>query len=78
MDIAQLQAYGYFTLTVLLALALYGYIYHLYTKKKDVDGIDYESYSNMALKDDIADTPVSAISDDKVPLEGVEKNRRDI
>lgn len=63
MDIAQLQAYGYFVLTALLVAVLYGYIYHLYTKKKDADGIDYESYGNMALKDDIDDTPVSALSD---------------
>jgi cytochrome c oxidase cbb3-type subunit 4 len=62
-DIAQLQAYGYFILTASLVIVLYGYIYHLYTKKRDADGVDYENYSNMALKDDIADTPVSAISD---------------
>ena len=65
MDIAELQAYGYFSLITLLVIALYGYIYHLYTKKKDVNGVDYESYSNMALKDDIGDTPVLPISDDK-------------
>ena len=65
MDIAQLQAYGYFTLVTLLVIGLYGYIYHLYTKKKDADGVDYESYSDMALKDDIDDTPVAPISDDK-------------
>jgi len=64
-DIAQLQAYGYFALTIFLVVALYGYIYHLYTKKKDVDGVDYESYSDMALKDDLDDTPVSPKSDDK-------------
>jgi cytochrome c oxidase cbb3-type subunit 4 len=64
-DIAELQAYGYFALTALLVVVLYGYIYHLYTKKKDADGHDYEDYSNMALKDDVTDTPVSAISDDK-------------
>jgi len=64
-DIAELQAYGYFALTVFLTLALYGYIYHLYSKKKDSDGYDYEEYSNMALHDDIADTPVNAISDEK-------------
>jgi len=64
-DIAQLQAYGYFALTVLLTVGLYMYIYHLYTKKRDADGHDYEEYSNMALHDDIADTPVNAISDDK-------------
>ncbi|MCD6258685.1 MAG: cytochrome c oxidase, cbb3-type, CcoQ subunit [Helicobacteraceae bacterium] len=65
MDIAELQAYGYFALTATLVVVLYGYIYHLYSKKKDADGHDYEDYSNMALKDDITDTPVSAVSDDK-------------
>ena len=65
MDIAQLQAYGYFALTVLLTVGLYGYIYHLYSKRKDADGVDYEQYSNMALHDDIDDTPVAPISDDK-------------
>lgn len=63
MDIAQLQAYGYFVLTALLTIGLYMYIYHLYTKRKDADGHDYEEYSNMALHDDIADTPVNAKSD---------------
>ncbi len=65
MDIAELQAYGFFTLTALMVVVLYGYIYHLYTKKKDADGHDYEDYSNIALKDDISDTPVSAISEHK-------------
>ncbi len=78
MDIAQLQAYGYFVLTFFLVVALYGYIYHLYSKKKDADGIDYEQYSNMALKDDIDDTPVSAKSNDEVPLQGANRKRRDI
>jgi len=77
-NIAQLQAYGYFTLITFLVIGLYAYIYHLYTKKKDVDGIDYESYSNMALKDDIDDTPVAPMSDDEVPPEGIKRNRRDI
>lgn len=65
MDIAQLQAYGYFTLVLFLVIALYGYIYHLYTKRKDSSGVDYEQYSNMALHDDIDDTPVLSKSDDK-------------
>ncbi|QOY54499.1 CcoQ/FixQ family Cbb3-type cytochrome c oxidase assembly chaperone [Candidatus Sulfurimonas marisnigri] len=79
MDIAQLQAYGYFALITILVIGLYAYIYHLYTKRKDADGIDYESFSNMALKDDIDDTPVSPMSDDEVPLEGrIKRNRRDI
>ena len=65
MDIAQLQAYGYFALIALLVIGLYSYIYHLYTKRKNADDIDYEKFSNMALKDDIDDTPVSPVSDDK-------------
>lgn len=65
MSIAELQAYGYFALTATLVVVLYGYIYHLYSKKRDADGHDYEEYSNIALKDDITDTPVSAISDEK-------------
>ena len=62
MEIAELQAYGYFVLIAVLVFVLYGYIYHLYSKRKDVDGHDYEEYSNLALNDDIVDTPVNAIS----------------
>jgi cytochrome c oxidase cbb3-type subunit 4 len=64
-DIANIQAYSYFALTVLLVVVLYGYIYHLYTKKEDSDGKDYEEYSNLALNDDIDDTLVKPISDEK-------------
>ena len=70
MDIANLQAYGYFILITLLVIGLYSYIYHLYTNKKDADGVDYEEYSNMALHDDIDDTPVDSISKEKVPDAG--------
>ena len=65
MDIALLQGYGYFALTIFMTVGLYAYIYHLYKNRKDADGHDYESYSNMALKDDIDDAPVASISDDK-------------
>ena len=65
MDIANLQAYGYLVATIFLVVVLYGYIYHLYSKRKDADGHDYEEYSNMALKDDIGDIPIKPISDDK-------------
>jgi cytochrome c oxidase cbb3-type subunit 4 len=63
-DIAEFQAYGYFALTVFMTVALYSYIYHLYKNRKDADGHDYEEYSNMALHDDIGDTPVNSISED--------------
>jgi cytochrome c oxidase cbb3-type subunit 4 len=72
-NIAELQAYGYFILIALLVVGLYAYIYHLYTNKKDADGVDYEQYSNMALHDEIDDTPVASISEDKVPDEGVKR-----
>jgi len=62
-DIAQFQAYGYFILITILVIGLYAYIYHLYTAKKDADGVDYEDFSNMALHDDISDTPVSRMSE---------------
>ena len=62
MDIAQIQAYGYFVLITILVIGLYAYIYHLYTAKKDANGVDYEDFSNIALHDDISDTPVSRIS----------------
>lgn len=65
MNIVEYQGYAYFFLTVFLVAGLYGYIYHLYTKKKDATGVDYEDYSNMALKDDIDDIPVKSMSDDK-------------
>jgi len=64
-DIDTFSAYAYFGLTIFLVVVLYGYIYHLYTKKKSVDGIDYEEYANIALNDEIADTPVSKISKDE-------------
>ncbi|NOQ30395.1 MAG: cytochrome c oxidase, cbb3-type, CcoQ subunit [Helicobacteraceae bacterium] len=58
MDIATLQAYGYFFLTGFLVVVLYAYIYHLYTRRKSNAGIDYEEYSNIALDDDISATPI--------------------
>jgi cytochrome c oxidase cbb3-type subunit 4 len=64
-NIAELQAYGYFALVLLLVVVLYSYIYHLYSTDKKKGGHDYEKFSNMALNDDIGDAPVTPISDDK-------------
>jgi len=64
-DINTFSAYAYFGLTVFLVVVLYSYIYHLYTKKKSADGIDYEEYANIALNDDLEDTPVKPKSNDK-------------
>jgi len=61
----EFTAYGYFFMIVFLVIVTYSYIYHLYTKRKDASGVDYENYSNMALKDDIGDTPVKPMSDEK-------------
>jgi len=64
-DIHTFSAYGYFFMLVFLVVGSYSYIYHLYKNRKDASGVDYEHYSNMALKDDIGDTPVKPISDEK-------------
>ena len=65
MDIYTFSAYAYFFLIVFLVVVLYSYIYHLYTKRKSADGIDYEEYANMALNDDLGDTPVKLKENDK-------------
>ena len=65
MDIDTISAYGYFFLTVFLVIGTYSYIYHLYKHRKDATGVDYEHYSDMALKDDIGDAPVKPVSDEK-------------
>jgi cytochrome c oxidase cbb3-type subunit 4 len=57
-DFDTFAAYAYFGLIVFLVVMLYSYIYHLYTKRKSADGVDYEEYAKMALDDDLADTPV--------------------
>jgi cytochrome c oxidase cbb3-type subunit 4 len=62
-DIAQLQAYGFFFLTGFLVLVLYGYIYHLYSSEKKGER-DYEKYGNIAIDDEITDKPVEAVSDE--------------
>ena len=73
MDFNELAAYGYFFLIVFLVVGSYSYIYHLYKNKKDASGVDYEHYSNMALKDDIGDIPVKPVSDEKAPDKGEKK-----
>ncbi len=65
MNFYEYAPYAYFFLIIFLVVGSYSYIYHLYTKRKDSSGIDYEHYSNMALKDDIDDTPVKPMSDEK-------------
>ncbi len=65
MGIAELQSYGFLTVTIFLTVALYAYIYHLYKNRKDADGHDYEDYADLALNDDLSDTPVNAKNRDK-------------
>ena len=61
MDIATLQAYAYLGLVVFMVVALYSYIYHLYSSEKKGTK-DFEKYSNIALNDEINDAPVEKIS----------------
>ena len=64
MDIVQLQGYAYFVLVVLLVVILYSYIYHLYSSEKKGTK-DFEKYGNIALNDEIDDTPVEPVSKDE-------------
>jgi len=64
-DIDTFSAYAYFGLTVFLVVMLYSYIYHLYTKKRSADGVDYEEYAKMALDDDLTDKPVKSKDKEK-------------
>lgn len=59
--IRELVGYGYFFMTVLLALALYGYVYHMYKSEK-TGRKSYEKYANIALNDEIDDEPVESFS----------------
>jgi len=59
-SIRELQAYGYIFFTVFLAVGLYSYIYHLY-KAEETGTRNYEKYSNIALNDNVDDTPIEEI-----------------
>ena len=65
MNIANIQGYAYVGAMAVLVIVLYAYVYHLYTKRKNADGLDYERYSDMALNDDISDAPVADRFDGK-------------
>jgi cytochrome c oxidase cbb3-type subunit 4 len=67
--IRELQGYGYAFFTVFLVLILYGYIYHLYKSEK-TGRRNYEKYSDIALKDNIDDSPV-----EKIEPENQEKDK---
>jgi cytochrome c oxidase cbb3-type subunit IV len=60
-DIYQLAGYGYFGMVVFMVVILYSYIYHLYSSEKKGTK-DFEKYGNIALNDEISDSPVEKIS----------------
>ena len=64
MDIATIQGYAYFGLVVFMVVILYSYIYHLYSSEKKGTK-DFEKYGNIALNDEIDDTPVEPVSKDE-------------
>jgi cytochrome c oxidase cbb3-type subunit 4 len=63
-DINQLAGYGYFGMVVFMVVMLYSYIYHLYGSEKKGTR-DFEKYGNIALNDEIDDSPVEKISKNK-------------
>ena len=52
-----IQEYAYVIFPGVLAVLLYGYIYHLYKSEKDGTR-DYEKYGNIALDDNIDSRPI--------------------
>jgi cytochrome c oxidase cbb3-type subunit 4 len=52
-----MKAYFYIVMGGVLAVVLYGYIYHLYSSERKGEN-DYEKYANIALDDNIDSTPV--------------------
>jgi len=56
-DIREIQGYANFFFTIFLVFLLYGYIIHLYRSEKKGER-DYEQYGNIALNDEITDTPI--------------------
>lgn len=59
--IRELQAYGYIFFTIFLAIIMYSYLYHLYRAEKKGTR-NYEQYANIALHDNIDDTPIESRS----------------
>ncbi len=57
MSVEDIAGYGYFFLTALLVLLLYGYIWHLYKSEK-IGRRNYEKYGKIALDDEIESEPV--------------------
>lgn len=49
-----IQGYAYWFFTILLAVLLYAYVFHLYRSQK-TGKIDYEKYARLALDDDLDD-----------------------
>ena len=59
MSIAELQGHAMFYYIVVLTVLLYGYIFHLYRSEKKGER-DYEKYGDLAIHDEITDTPLEA------------------
>ena len=58
------QGHLYVLMSVVLCIALYAYIYHLYSSQKK-GRRDYEKYSQIALDDDITSSPVEELAAEK-------------
>jgi len=66
MTLGEFSHYGYFALTVFLAVMLWGYIFHLYRAERKGTR-DYEKYGRMALDDELTDELVEKKEDESKP-----------
>jgi len=52
-----IQGYAYWFLTIVLVIALYSYIIHMYRSEKRGEK-DYEKYGRLALDDELTQAPI--------------------
>ena len=60
MTLGEFSGYGYVILTISLSLLFMGYVYHIYTAKRNGTK-DYEKYGDIALHDEVTDKLVEEI-----------------
>lgn len=63
MTLGEFSGYGYSILTISLSLLFMGYVYHVYTAKKNGTK-DYEKYGDIAVHDELTDELVEEKEED--------------
>lgn len=65
----ELQAYGYFILLLAMVFILYAYWFHL-NKSEKTGRRNYEKYSDLVLRDDLADNVLEGVTTNDSNVKG--------